>query len=81
MMLRDNVANPEGSDIFYCPEHNRFKLWRRVKKIVEGEGEEFSEEKEVIRTEIRYLNYYHFRVNLKKMTNKQRLVFNPIKTE
>jgi len=38
MMLRDNVANPEGFDIFYCPEHNRFKLWRQVKKIIECEG-------------------------------------------
>lgn len=38
-------------------------------------------EKVVYRTTLKYLNYYHFRTNLKKITNKERLTFYPTQQE
>lgn len=36
MMMRDNVFNPSKSDIFYCPEYNRFKLLTKAPITVES---------------------------------------------
>ncbi len=33
------------------------------------------------KTTLSYLNYYHFRINLKKMSNKHRITFNSTKSE
>ena len=66
MMLRDNVCNPLKLDLFYCPEYNRFKL------IFPGQGGFGS---------IGYLNYYHFKTNLKKTTTKDRIQQYPLKDE
>ena len=52
MMLRDNVLNPMKCDLFYYPEHNRFKLWTQRKVTMsesEGEGE-MQEETEFMKT-------------------------------
>lgn len=76
MMLRDNVLNPEKVSIFYCPEYNRFKLLNRVQRPIEAGSSEM-----VTKTEIRYLNYYHFRTNIKKMTTKQRVGFTSTHSE
>lgn len=66
-MLRDNVCNPYKADIFYCPEYNRFKLIRKQKDSVTS----------FVKTTIEYLNYYHFRINLRKTTNKTRIMQYP----
>jgi hypothetical protein len=78
MMLRDNVFNPAHSDIFYCPEYNRFKL---ISKVPLEQEEGITEEKPAFRTEIEYLNYYHFRTNLRRMTTKLRVGFSPSQNE
>lgn len=76
MMLRDNIFNPQKSDVLFNPEFNRFKLLERQQiRNEEMQGEQLNTGRLYYKTKIRYLNYYHFRMNLKKMTNKNRLSF------
>ena len=48
---------------------------------VEEEEEGINVEKVVIRTTARYLNYYHFRTNLKRMSGKQRIPCTHLESE
>ena len=76
MMLRDNICNPQKSDIFYCPEFNRFKILSKSLINLQNQENEIQVEP-IYQTTIKYLNYSHFRLNVKKITNKNRLTFHP----
>lgn len=85
-MLYYHVFNPCHRDVLFISEFNRFKIINKVPYQVEvkkevnqmKEAECMIEEGHIERgirqqTIITYLNYYHFRTNLQKITNKNRI--------
>ena len=56
--LRDNIFNVKNNGVLYCPQLNRFKI------ISKNRNNEMN---------LIYSNYYHLKLNLKKLSTKNRI--------